>query len=208
MATSCVRTAALIGAESQLVTVEAHVTDGLPATIVAGLPEASLRETCDRIRAAIVNDGEQWPSTKITVSLFPARLPKRGSVYDLAMAVAVLAAAGDLPEPPASTLFLAELGLDGRLRSVPGVLPAVPAGTPADVDTVVVATGDADDASSAPGITVISADSLTSVVAWLRGAPPPGRSVPAAPTASPSAPGREPDRDSSPARLFAHRTKQ
>jgi magnesium chelatase family protein len=186
MTAASVRTAALIGADGHLVTVEADVSHGRPATIIAGLPDTALREARDRVRAAIINSGGQWPHTKITIGLSPVLLPKRGSAFDLAIAIAVLAAAGDLPQPPAATMFLAELGLDGRLRPVPGVLPAVLAATAAGTGTLVVAAANAGEASLAPGITVVAADSLAEVAAWLRGGPPPAPKIPPAPGTSPS----------------------
>ena len=167
------RTATVIGVEGHLVEVEADIANGLPATVLVGLPDTALREARDRVRAAIVNSGERWPGTKITVGLSPAMLPKRGSAYDLAIAIAILAANGDLPAPPEDTMLLAELGLDGRLRPVPGVLPAALAAVQAEIATIVVATANQTEAGRVPGLTVIAADSLTEVAAWLRGGPPP-----------------------------------
>jgi magnesium chelatase family protein len=167
------RTAAVIGIEGHLVEVEAEIARGLPATILTGLPDTVLREARDRVRAAIINSGERWPCTKITVGLYPAMLPKRGSAYDLAIAIAIMAANGDLPAPPEGTMFLTELGLDGRLRPVPGVLPAALAAADAQITTIVVATANQAEAGQVPGLTVIAADSLTGVVGWLRGGPPP-----------------------------------
>src|ERR1700744_4911987 len=117
---------ALVGVTGHLIEVEADIANGLPATILVGLPDTALREARDRIRAAIVNSGHSWPNSKITVGLSPAALPKRGSGFDLAIAIAVLAAAEMVPSAALDRkMFLAELGLDGRLRPVPGVLPAV-----------------------------------------------------------------------------------
>lgn len=164
---------ALVGVRGHLIEVEADIANGLPATILVGLPDTALREARDRIRAAIVNSGEAWPNSKITVGLSPATLPKRGSGFDLAIAVAILAAAEALPvDAPAGKMFLAELGLDGRLRPVPGVLPAVVAAE-AGVDTVVVAAQNVEEAALVPGVRVIGASSLLEVIVWLRGGPPP-----------------------------------
>ena len=140
------------------------MTTSGPPTTLTGLR----RETRDRIRAAIVNSGEEWPAQGITPSL-PARLPERSSA-DLAIAVGVLAAADAVPAAAlAGVMFLAELGLDGRLRPVPDVLPAaITAAAEDGIDTVVVAAGDAADAALAPGMRVIAAHSLTEVIAWLR----------------------------------------
>src|SRR5487761_203568 len=164
---------ALVGVRGHLIEVEADIASGLPATILVGLPDTALREARDRIRAAIVNSGETWPNSKITVGLSPAALPKRGSGFDLAIAVAILAAAEAVPaDVLAGKMFLAELGLDGRLRPVPGVLPAVVAAE-AGVDTVVVAAQNVAEGALVPGVQVIGASSLMEVIVWLRGGPPP-----------------------------------
>lgn len=174
---------ALVGVRGHLIEVEADIASGLPATILVGLPDTALREARDRIRAAIVNSGESWPNSKITVGLSPATLPKRGSGFDLAIAIAILAAAEAVPVTAlAGKMFLAELGLDGRLRPVPGVLPAVVAAE-ADVDTVVVAAQNVAEAALVPGVQVIGASSLIEVIIWLRGGPPP--SLPALPDPPP-----------------------
>jgi magnesium chelatase family protein len=164
---------ALVGVKGHLVEVEADIANGLPATILVGLPDTALREARDRIRAAIVNSGEKWPQAKITVGLSPAALPKRGSGFDLAIAIAILAADDAVPiASPARKMFLAELGLDGRLRPVPGVLPAVVAAAPG-MDTVVVAAQNVAEAALVPDIQVVGANSLAEVARWLRGGPPP-----------------------------------
>jgi magnesium chelatase family protein len=179
---------ALVGVRGHLIEVEADITSGLPATILVGLPDTALREARDRIRAAIVNSGESWPNSKITVGLSPATLPKRGSGFDLAIAIAILAAAEAVPLPAlAGKMFLAELGLDGRLRPVPGVLPAVVAAE-AGVDTVVVAAQNVAEAALVPGVQVLGASSLVEVIIWLRGGPPPPL-----PAAADPPPGPAPD---------------
>lgn len=183
MALARTHSVALVGVEGHLVEIEADIAQGLPATILVGLPDTALREARDRIRAAIVNTGESWPQTKITVGLSPASLPKRGSGFDLAIAIAILAAADALPlSSPAGKMFLAELGLDGRLRPVPGVLPAVVAAVDAvdAVNTVVVAAENAAEASLVPGVRVVAAGSLAEVAMWLRGGPAPASSSPPA----------------------------
>ena len=97
MALARTHSVALVGVEGHLVEIEADIAQGLPATILVGLPDTALREARDRIRAAIVNTGESWPQTKSTVGLSPASLPKRGSGFDLAIAIAILTAADALP---------------------------------------------------------------------------------------------------------------
>ena len=165
---------ALIGVNGHVVEVESDIAGGLPATVLVGLPDTALREARDRIRAAINNSGANWPSTKITVGLSPASLPKRGSGFDTAIAIALLAADGQVDKTTISKLMLyAELGLDGQLRPVNGVLPAVLAAQREGLTTVVVAACNAREAALVPGVTVVAADSLIDLIIWLKGGPPP-----------------------------------
>jgi magnesium chelatase family protein len=163
---------ALIGVTGQVVEVEADIANGLVGTILVGLPDTALREARDRIRAAIVNSGEEWPQRKITVGLSPASLPKRGSWFDLAIAIGILAAAGKVPRASVDgVMFFGELGLDGQLRPVRGVLPAVAAAVDAGFSKVMVAEPNASEAVLVPGVRVIAANSLTAAADWLRGTP-------------------------------------
>ena len=192
MALARTHSVAIVGVEGHLIEVEADIAQGLPMTILIGLPDTALREARDRIRAAIVNSGESWPQQKITVGLSPASLPKRGSGFDLAIAVAIMTANNALPlSAPAGKMFLAELGLDGRLRPVPGVLPAVITAEPC-VDTVVVAAENAAEARLVPDVRVVAADSLAEVAIWLRGGPAPTPPPSPAPSPRPRGPGGKP----------------
>jgi magnesium chelatase family protein len=165
---------ALMGVNGQVVEVEADITNGLVGMILVGLPDTALREARDRIRAAIANSGEEWPQRKITVGLSPASLPKRGSWFDLAIAIGILAAAGKVPRAGVEgVMFFGELGLDGQLRPVRGVLPAVAAAVDAGFGTVMVAEQNAAEAALVPGVRVIAACSLTEAADWLRGLPGP-----------------------------------
>jgi magnesium chelatase family protein len=192
MALARTHSVALVGVAGHLIEVEADIAQGLPMTILIGLPDTALREARDRIRAAIINSGESWPQQKITVGLSPASLPKRGSGFDLAIAIAIMAANHALPlSAPAGKMFLAELGLDGRLRPVPGVLPAVVTAEPC-VDTVVVAAENAAEARLVPGVRVVGAGSLAEVAIWLRGGPAPTPPPSPAPSPRPRGPGGKP----------------
>lgn len=164
---------ALVGVQGHVVEVEVDIANGLPAMILVGLPDTALREARDRIRAAIGNSDEHWPQRKITVGLSPASLPKRGSWFDLAIAVGVLIAAGAVPAAAsAGIMFFGELGLDGQLRPVRGVLPAVAAAADdGRFGTVVVAEQNAPEAALVPGLRVIAARTLAAVADWLRGTP-------------------------------------
>ena len=119
----------LTGLEGHLVDVEAHAASGLPAFTLVGLPDAAVRESRERVRAALSTCGTSWGEKRLTVNLSPADLPKAGTGFDLALALAVLAARGDLPPEAlgrlARTVFIGELGLDGSVRPVRGVLPSV-----------------------------------------------------------------------------------
>ena len=165
---------ALMGVTGHVIEVEADIANGLVGMILVGLPDTALREARDRIRAAIVNSGEEWPQRKITVGLSPASLPKRGSWFDLAIAIGILAAAGKVPRAAVDrVMFFGELGLDGQLRPVRGVLPAVAAAVEAGFGKVMVAELNAAEAVLVPGVRVIAATSLTAAADWLRGIPGP-----------------------------------
>jgi magnesium chelatase family protein len=163
---------ALIGVTGHVVEIEADIANGLVGMILVGLPDTALREARDRIRAAITNSREEWPQRKITVGLSPASLPKRGSWFDLAIAIGILAAAGKVPRAAAAgVMFFGELGLDGRLRPVCGVLPAVATAVEKGFGKVMVAKQNAAEAALVPGVRVIATDSLTGAADWLRGLP-------------------------------------
>ncbi len=165
---------ALVGVQGHLVEVEVDLAQGLPGLTLIGLPDTSLQEARDRIRAALVNSGESWPARRITVGLSPASLPKRGSGFDLAIAAAVLAAAGVVPaEALAGRLLLGELGLDGAVRPVRGVLPAVLAAIEGGIERAVVPARNAAEAALVPAVSVHGVSSLRALVALLRGEPLP-----------------------------------
>ena len=130
---------ALLGLTGSVVEVEVDISDGIPMYSLLGLPDAALQESRDRVRAAITNCNEVWPNRKVTVSLSPAWLPKSGSSFDLAICISLLSAHETVPaEKIADIVFLGELSLDGRIRSVRGVLPALIAAFKAGVTTAVV----------------------------------------------------------------------
>src|SRR5579859_2687178 len=160
---------ALVGVQGHPVEIEADIENGMVALLLVGLPDTALREARDRIRSAIVNSGEAWPSRRITVGLSPASLPKRGSGFDLGIALAILAAAGAVATGRLRGLVLmGELGLDGRLRPVPGVLPAAAAAAAAGFSSMAVAIENAAEAALVPGLRVIAAPSLRAMTAWVR----------------------------------------
>ncbi len=114
-----------VGIDAPIVTVEAKITSGLPRVLIVGLPETAVRESKDRVKAAITSSGFTFPSARVTVNLAPADLPKTSGRYDLAIALAIIAASGVIPNTQLDEYeFLGELSLTGRVRSVRGVLPA------------------------------------------------------------------------------------
>jgi magnesium chelatase family protein len=182
-----VHSVTLVGVTGEVVVVEAHLATGLPGMVVSGLPDAALVESRDRVRSALVNSGESWPQRRITVNLLPAHLPKHGSGFDLAVAVAVLAGAGVVPvDLLRRAALLGELGLDGTVRPIRGVLPAVLAAARSGLEQVVVPVANAAEASLVPGVTVRAAGSLRELVDFARdGVPlrsPPAVTTPEPPT--------------------------
>lgn len=160
---------ALVGVQGHPVEIEADIENGLVTLLLVGLPDTALREARDRIRAAIINSGESWPNRRITVGLSPASLPKRGSSFDLGIAVAILAASEAIPDAGLEGLVLmGELGLDGRIRPVTGVLPAAAAAAAAGFTAMVVATENAAEAALVPELKVVAAPTLGLLLAWLR----------------------------------------
>ncbi|WP_436527007.1 YifB family Mg chelatase-like AAA ATPase [Actinoplanes sp. HUAS TT8] len=175
----------LIGVSGRLVEVEADLSPGLPAVVLTGLPDTALQQARDRVRAAVVNSGGEWPNGRITVNLLPAALPKHGSSFDLAIAAALLAGAGALPtEPLEGVVLLGELGLDGAVRPVRGVLPMVAAAAQAGIRRVIVPLANAREATVVPGVTVRAVDTLRRLADFVRGTdqllePPPESPAPA-----------------------------
>lgn len=174
MALARTRAVALNGLEARLVDVEADLTAGVVGLHLVGLPDAALNEARDRVRSALLNSGYGWPNRRITVNLVPASLPKRGSGFDLAIAVGIAAAAGIIPlDSCADTVLLGELGLDGRVRPVHGVLPAALAAAEAGCTDIVVAPANHAEAALVPDLRVVSVPSLAALLARFRDEPPP-----------------------------------
>ncbi|WP_019929962.1 YifB family Mg chelatase-like AAA ATPase [Nocardia sp. BMG111209] len=170
MALGRAHSVAVTGVDGQLVEIEADVGQGLPSIHLVGLPDTTLQESRDRVRAAVANSGEKWPDGRVILALSPATLPKVGSVYDLALAAAVLDAGDSVPAKRLSgTVLLGELALDGRVRRVRGVLPAVLAARKAGRTTAVVPECALMEAGLVDGIAVLGAATLRELIDWLRG---------------------------------------
>ncbi|MEV4225958.1 ATP-binding protein [Streptomyces bobili] len=165
---------ALVGVEGVVVEVQADLEPGVAAFTLVGLPDKSLSESRDRVRAAVVNSGGEWPQKKLTVGLSPASVPKAGSGFDLAIAAAVLGAAERIdPRVLADIVMIGELGLDGRVRPVRGILPAVLAAADAGYEQVVVPECAVAEASLVPAISVLGVRSLRQLIAVLADEPVP-----------------------------------
>lgn len=158
------------GLDAVLVEIEADISGGLPGVHLVGLPDAALQESRDRVRAAITNCGSEWPQSRLTLALSPATMPKAGSAYDIAIAVAVLSAKMKDPWPMLEkAVLLGELALDGRVRPVAGVLPAVLAAHREGRPTVVVPVDNMAEAALVSGIEVLGVRTLGHLQAWLNG---------------------------------------
>ena len=168
--TASIQSAVLFGIDGHPVKVEAHIANGLPAFNIVGLPDAACREARDRVKAAMTTTGLGFPDTRVTVNLAPSNLRKHGGGLDLAIAIALMRAKGNLSEEATEeTAFIGELGLNGWLRPVDGILSLVDALT---ARRVVVPARAAAEARLAGRHEVLSASTLGEVVAALRGEEP------------------------------------
>ncbi len=159
----------LLGIEGFLIQIEVDISDGLPLYTLLGLPDAALSESRDRVRSAIINSGENWPNRKVTVSLSPAWLPKSGSAFDLPIAIALLAAHGAIPiEKLHGAILLGELGLDGSVRSVRGVLPALLAAHHQGITCALVPAANYEEASLMEEMKIIPIRHVKEILRWLR----------------------------------------
>ena len=163
---------ALIGLESTPVQVEIDISRGLPSQTIVGLPDAAVRESSDRVRAAIVNSGLIHPRARVTVNLAPADLRKEGPAYDLPIAVGILLATEQVSADLTEAGFIGELSLDGEVRSITGVLPMAVAAREHGVMTLYVPQPNAAEAALVEGLTVIPVASLASLVGHLHGYAP------------------------------------
>jgi magnesium chelatase family protein len=160
-----VHTAAVLGIEPFPVRVDVHLASGLPSFTVVGLAHGAVREGRERVTAALKNTGFELPQRRITVNLSPADVEKTGAAFDLPIAVGLLVAGGQTrPEALATTAFLGELGLDGSLRPVAGVLPVATRCRESGIRTLVVPRENAREAAVVEGLDVLAATDLRSVV--------------------------------------------
>lgn len=184
-----IRSAALFGIDAYPIQIEVEVSSGMPGLTLVGLPDASVRESRDRVRSAIRNSGYQFPRQRITVNLAPADVRKQGSAFDLPIALGVLAADGLLTRRQiADWLVLGELSLDGTIQSTRGVLPIAVSARRAGATGLVVPRANAPEASVVGGLRVVAVTSLTEAVNAINARCPPAWVAP-----KPSEPERPPD---------------
>jgi magnesium chelatase family protein len=192
-----VRSAMLFGVEGLIVDVQVHVSSGLPSYTFVGLPDAAVRESRDRARAALLSSGLTWPLRRVTVNLAPSGVRKSGPGLDLPFALGLMTAAEELPAGVLDGIaVIGELGLDGSLRPVPGVLAMVDALRRSGATAVLLPAGNAAEAALVGGVRILPAESLAGARAALKG------EGDWAPLAEPAPEGRtdaaEPDDDSGP----------
>lgn len=169
MSLAIVYTRAQVGIDAPLVTVEVHLSGGLPSFSIVGLPETAVKESRERVRSALINSGYDFPQRRITVNLAPADLPKEGGRYDLAIAMGILAASAQVSAESLTSLeLIGELALSGALRPVAGVLPVALACREAKRGLLLPA-ANGDDATLASGLNVYPANHLLDVCAHLKG---------------------------------------
>ena len=165
-----VHSAAVLGIDAYLVEVEADIAPGLPSFSTVGLPQGAVREGRERVTAALVNAGFDFPLRRITINLAPADVPKQGSAFDLPVAVGILVASAQLPpDGLAKTMVLGEVGLEGDLRPVRGALSMALAARDAGFERLVLPEENAREAGVVDDLRVYGADSLSAVCGFLAG---------------------------------------
>ena len=157
------------GIQGSSVAVECYITNGLPAFDIVGLPDAAVKEARERVRAAAKTSGMHFPTGRITVNLAPANLKKSGTHFDLPILIGILSACGAVRRPLSSTVLLGELGLDGTIRPVSGVLPMAIAAKKAGFQTIIVPAENAAEATLARGPAIIPVKTVSELIAGLNG---------------------------------------
>ena len=157
------------GIDGFCVQVEVDVSGGLPCYETVGLPDASVRESKERVRAAIKNCGLEYPNARITISLAPADMRKEGAMYDLPIALGLLTATGQLPQTPVGeSLFVGELALNGRIRGVAGVLPMLISARASGVKRAILPADNAEEAAYIEGIDIFPVTDIADAAALIK----------------------------------------
>ena len=164
-----VRTLGISGIQGNAVTAECYISNGLPGFDIVGLPDAAVKEARERVRAAAKNSGLTFPSSRITVNLAPANLKKAGTHFDLPILLSICAACGAVRKPKATSAFLGEVSLDGKVRPISGVLPMALAAKREGIQTLFVPAENAPEATLARGPAVIPVRTVAELAAGLNG---------------------------------------
>lgn len=168
MSLAIVKSRANLGMQAPLVTIEVHLSPGLPGLSIVGLPEKAVKESKDRVRSAIINNGFEFPTRRTVINLAPADLPKEGGRFDLPIALGILAASDQIPKTALEYAeFVGELALTGELKSIKGVLPMAIAAMQNN-HTLVLPEENANEAAIASDLKIIAAKHLRSVCAHLK----------------------------------------
>lgn len=164
-----VKSYGLIGLNSFDVEIEADISSGLPKFDIVGLPDATIKESRERVRASIKNCGYTFPISRITVNIAPADVKKEGSIYDLPILIAMLKASGQLKESVEDYAFIGELSLDGEIRSANGVLPMILQAKQSGVKSIFVPSANAGEGAVIEDIDVLPANNINEILSHLRG---------------------------------------
>ncbi len=159
----------VMGIDGYVVTVETHISGGLPGFEIVGLPDNAVKEAKERVRSAIKNNHLSFPASRITVNLAPSDIKKTGAVYDLPVLLGILAAKEDLKEINPKYAFAAQLSLDGALRGVPGILPMAIKALEEGFTHFFVSRDNANEAAIVDGLKVVAVDNVARLLAMLKG---------------------------------------
>lgn len=166
---SRIKSVGIFGIDSYMIEVEADISNGLPSFDIVGLPDAAVKESRDRVRAAIKNCGFKFPVSRITVNLAPANRKKEGSIYDLPVLLAILKASGQLKADLEDTVTIGEVALDGMIRSVNGVLALTITAAQNGIKSIFVPSKNAAEAAVVDGIDVYPVDNVKQIIEHLNG---------------------------------------
>ncbi len=169
---SKVLSAAVLGLDAAIIEVEAAVNNGLPNTVIVGLPDAAVQESKERVKTAIKNSDVEYPRTRVSVNLAPADVPKLGTHFDLPIALAILSAHDQFSFDPAGKIFLGELSLDGSLRAVPGVLAVALKAKTMGISELYLPAANAGEAALVEGVKIYPVLSLSQIIQHLAGMVP------------------------------------
>ena len=170
---SILKSGAVSGISGFIIEVEVDIARGMPAFTIVGLPDTAIKESRERVRTAVINSGHTFPQNRLTINLSPASIPKEGAGFDLPIAVALMAHVNDLPvEPVKEYLVIGELGLNGEVKPVPGILPLAIAVRDHGLKGIIVPEKNAREAAAISAVEVVPVSHLNEILDLLHGAAP------------------------------------